>query len=355
MSVDTTNPEEAGNYHHKKAKEQLERSKEEGKRKRYDVQSSQSVEDSPRKKHRSKQQHEVLTAATQPSSHADSPDLSPFRQQIFSLYLPLSPICQLYSLQGLCAEHLSPLILTYYPPLQGVILSYHNPRLSEEPGRHDIEKSDNVVLARSVNEYAVSFVWLTVDFLIFKPQRGGWIEGWINLQNESHLGLVCWNLFNASIERKRLPADWKWVASGNEKDSKTKSKAILKFSQEDLSSQGAEEPVEDVTNSNETQEDEGYFEDSQGNRLEGSMRFKVKDLDASMSTDREKSYLSIEGTLLGTEAEEALVRQELAVAQGGGKGPLSRQGRIDYTMSGALENAFDAENGVQPLKHRIAY
>ena len=355
MSVDATNSETSGNYHHKKALGQLERSKKEAKRKRYDVQSSQSFGDNLEKKHRSKKQHEVLTAPTQPSAPADPSSHSPFHQQTSSLYLPLSPICQLYSLRGLCAEHLSPLILTYYPPFQGVILSYHNPRVSEEPGRYDGEGSDNVVLARSVDEYAVSFVWLTVDLLIFKPQRGGWIEGWINLQNESHLGLVCWNLFNASIERKRLPADWKWVASRNDKDSMTKSKAKLKLSQEDISSQEVQEFFEDALSSNETQEDEGYFEDTEGNRLEGSIRFRIKDLDASMSTDRDKSYLSIEGTLLGAEAEQALVRQELAAALGGGTGPLSRQGRVDYTISGDLESGIGAENDAQQLKHRVAY
>ena len=212
-----------------------------------------------------------------------------------------------------------------------------------------------MVLARSVDEYAVSFVWLTVDLLIFKPQQGGWIEGWINLQNESHLGLVCWNLFNASIERKRLPADWKWVARGDDKDSKPKSKAKLKLSQEDIPMHEVKDSVEGAPNSDETHEDEGYFEDAAGNRLEGSIRFRVKDMDASMSTDREKSYLSIEGTLLSAEAEQALVKQELAATLDGSTRRLLQNGRVDYAMSGALDNGIGAANDAQQLNHRVAY
>jgi hypothetical protein len=45
----------------------------------------------------------------------------------------LAPISQLHSLAGICAEHLSPLILTYYPPFKGVVLSYSNAQLSKHP------------------------------------------------------------------------------------------------------------------------------------------------------------------------------------------------------------------------------
>ena len=37
------------------------------------------------------------------------------------------------------------------------------------------------------------------------------MEGSVNLQTEGHIGVVCFGKFNASIEARRLPPDWKWV------------------------------------------------------------------------------------------------------------------------------------------------
>ncbi|MCJ1246951.1 hypothetical protein MMC30_004162 [Trapelia coarctata] len=354
MSLETNNAKVTKTKQKKKLREQQEESEQTAKRKHHSLANSQPIEESPRKK---PQSGKSKTAVPDPQSiDPDCSEHSPFHLQTFSLYLPLSPICQLYPLQGLCAEHVSPLTLTYYPPVRGVILSYSNPELSEEPNKHGGAEDQGTVLAISVAEFAVSFIWLTVDFLVFKPQRGGWLEGWVNLQSEDHVGLVCWNLFNASIERKRLPKEWRWVVGDTRKKSTTK----LKNSQEDLQSEDEEDAVQDVPGTDDAREDEGYFEDGQGNKIEGSIRFRVRDLDASMSTDREKSFLSIEGTLLSTDEEGKLIEQEELAAQGGRGGFLSRSGR-EYTMSGALGDSQANSIGDQDRdtgrksKHRISY
>ncbi|KAF2770230.1 hypothetical protein EJ03DRAFT_253270, partial [Teratosphaeria nubilosa] len=159
---------------------------------------------------------------------------TPFRQQTASFYLALSPCAQSFPVEGLCAEHLSPLLLTYFAPLNGVVISYSNPRLSEGPNDVHPSSSKKYVLAQSIDEYAVNFVWLTAEFTVFRPSRGTYLEGYVNLQNESLLGLVCYNYFNAGIDRTRLPKEWKW-------------------------------------------EGEGYWADGEGNKVEGRMVFKVKD------------------------------------------------------------------------------
>ena len=355
MSVETSDTKPVKTKHKKKQREEREESEQVIKRKHRVLTSSQAVEDSPQQKHQSSKSRSRV-ADLEGIELGYSED-SPFHLQTFSLYLPLSPICQLYPLQGLCAEHLSPLILTYYPPFKGVILSYSNPRLSEEPSKHGGAEDQGTVLAISVAEFAVSFVWLTVDFLVFKPQRGGWLEGWINLQSEGHLGVVCWNLFNASIERKRLPKEWRWVGG----DTGRKSKAKLKKSQEDPQSEDDKDALKDIQGADDAREDEGHFVDGQGNKVEGSIRFRVRDLDASMSTDREKGFLSIEGTLMNMEEEERLTEQEQLAAQGGVRGSLSRLGRGDYTISGALgvgqvDGIAEQDRGAVPnSKHRISY
>lgn len=235
------------------------------------------------KKHRSEKPVEVEEIALEKAdgpvteTNADFPEESPFHVQTSSLYLPLAPISQRTPIEGICAEHLSPLILTYYPPFHGVVLSYNNPRLSEEPYKND----GSHVLMKSIDEYAVSWAWVTAEFLLFKPTRGGWLEGYVNLQNEGHLGIVCWNLFNASIERQRLPKDWKWIGT------------------EDLDGDGyAEDGV-------------GYYVDGAGIKIDGIVKFRVKDIESSH--DRERGFLSIEGTMLDDKDENELLEQENAI------------------------------------------
>ncbi|KAL2351486.1 hypothetical protein BJ546DRAFT_852925 [Cryomyces antarcticus] len=224
---------------------------------------------------------ETTVAQTQRPSGDGRP---PFHLETASLYLPLSPIAQVAPLEGLCAEHMSPLILTYYPPLKGVVLSYSNVRLSEHPTASSTQPS-GPVYAKAVDEYAISFVWVTADFVLFRPQKGITIPGYVNLQTESHLALVCWNLFTASIDRKRLPKEWKWVS-------------------QDAVSNGTDSVV-----NGSHQGGEGYFVDSEGQKVDGLIDFRIQDFEASPATERDKGFMSIEGTLL-REEEEAQVDDE---------------------------------------------
>ncbi|RDW62602.1 hypothetical protein BP5796_10904 [Coleophoma crateriformis] len=234
--------------------------------------------------HRSKSKKHRADKNTTGSSQAPiAHNESPFHVQTSSMYLPLAPVSQKFPVEGLCAEHISPLILTYYPPFSGVILSYSNARLSEHPYGND----GNTTLLKSIDEYAVSWCWLTAEFLLFKPEKGAELEGYINLQNEGHLGLVCWNLFNASIERQRLPSDWRWVGVQDEEN------------EEDA--QAGETYAEDGI---------GYYVDADGKKIEGTIKFKVREIESSH--DRERGFLSIDGTMLDDDAEKALQEQSTA-------------------------------------------
>lgn len=232
------------------------------------------------KKHRSeKPVEDTEVVMEEADTDAQFPAESPFHLQTSSLYLPLASISQRTPVEGICAEHLSPLILTYYPPLHGVVLSYSNPRLAEEP----FEDDGSHTLMKCIDEFAVSWAWVTAEFLLFKPVRGGWLEGYVNLQNEGHLGIVCWNLFNASIERQRLPKDWKWVGT------------------ESMEGEGyAEDGV-------------GYYVEGEGNKIGDVVKFRVKDIESSH--DRERGFLSIEGTMLDDKDENELLEEENAIAR----------------------------------------
>ena len=215
------------------------------------------------------------TNDAQAISHPDEAKLQihpPFTQRTASLYLPLSPCAANFPLEGLLAEHVSPLLLTYYPLLQGVLLAYSNARLSEHP-QPDTKADDRIVLSQCINEYAVTFTWLTADFLLFRPRKGTWMEGYVRLGNESMIGLVCYNYFNAVIEREKMPQDWTWVAEDEDseiEEQKGRRRGVV--------------------------ESAGFFRDGQGKRVEGRLVFRVEDFDALQGDGG--GSVSIMGTLL---------------------------------------------------------
>lgn len=66
------------------------------------------------------------------------------------------------------------------------------------------------------------------------------LEGHITLQNESILGLLCYNYFNAAIQRDHLPKDWSWDGEGWTDGAGDKVEGKLKFKVEDFEASGTE-------------------------------------------------------------------------------------------------------------------
>lgn len=276
---------------HKKIEEN-DVAKKDRKRKRDTYEDAESLKTA--KKHRSVGHLRNTKAKVASEFRRESVDESPFYEKSYSLFLPLSPISYQHPIQGLCAEHLSPLILTYYPPFHGVILSYTNPRLSRSPQNHSSAEKTGPILAKSVDEYAVSFVWVTAVFCIFRPRKNNRLEGWINLQSEGNLGLVCWNFFNVSIERSRLPKNWRWVHGSYRKPRKHKGDRMLEDPDH-------EEGEKNQPNSGDAEQ--GYFADKDGHKVEGLIQFRVINVESSRTSDREKAFMRIEGSILDEEAK----------------------------------------------------
>ncbi|KAI9725635.1 MAG: hypothetical protein M1828_002920 [Chrysothrix sp. TS-e1954] len=261
------------------------------KRKRHHTNDSEDRTVSSKKRHRSNNDD---LSAQEPSKESTSP----FCVQKAAIHLPLSPVGirrkpgsslrdgtehkPETELEAVCAEHLSPLLLTYSQSLRGIVLSYHAPRLSNSPSSVD---TDAVVLGRTVDEYCVSYVWVIADFVLLRLQRGTWIEGHITVQNESYIALVCWNLFNASIAKKNLPQDWQWVGD----------KA------RDRHGRGRT-PNSRVPDGQETVN--GSFMNSKGEKVEGRLQFRVRDFEGLSS----KAFSSVEGTLMSEKLEKQLDR-----------------------------------------------
>ena len=350
MSVDIDSPQLGRKKHGKSKNQDVEKS--EKKRKRKAVDEVEFDLASPTKKHKSSHRSQCPKAQSRSVVPPREETVSPFYQQTSSFYLPLPPISQKHALQGICAEHISPLILTYYPPFHGVIISYSNARLSTDP---QIESS-NPAYARAIDEYAPSFVWLTANFVVFKPLRGSVVEGYVNLQSESTIGLLCLNFFTASIERRRLPTEWKWIPGGMKAPEKRK----LKKAAKDTSDSGGVEMDEEDAAGQTLEDTEGYFQDQEGKKIEGILHFRVKNVDTSKSMDRETGFVSIQGTMLSEDEERRLQEQERIRIPEMRRKQLGWRNEPSNAMTGAIVHGFDGAldidgDDMPSSKHRATY
>lgn len=286
--------------HTKRRKSEQEEKNETKKKRKGRIADEESELASPQKKHRSratKSQPEGEAQARSLPGPAPTAQKSPFYLQTSSLYLSIAPIAQSHPLAALCAEHISPLLLSYYPPFHGVLISYSNPRLSSDPHDSSARDGRQKAFARSVDEYAATFVWLTAEFLVFRPQRGDVLEGYVNLQSENSISLIYWNFFNASIERRSLPKKWKWIpggsliAGGKKKLQQARTEGIP--SEDGMAQEHEEGEALDLA----MQDDLGYWQDGNGQKVNGLVRFYVKDVETSRSADRENGFLGIEGSI----------------------------------------------------------
>ena len=293
------------------------------------------------------------TTTTLPTDDADFP----FYTQTHSLYVPFYPCGFDKPLTNVAAQHLEPLLNHYSPVLRGVLLSYTNLNLSERPVQASVfnpPTDETPALLRSVDEYAVGFAYLTFDAHMFKPSRGKWMEGVVQLQSEGHIGVQCWGRFNASIEAKRLPKGWKWV------DLKGDSHHHHKFFNDDdeekekEQAEEQEEEEEDQLDGEELQVVEqvhttGYWVDASGKKVSGKVRFRIKNFDVGLAGDY--GYLSLEGTFLNDDEERALQQEEREAERkrrsrqnpGGLLRPMSRRvPEFSMTKFGKEEEEEDA-------------
>lgn len=224
----------------------------------------------------------------------------PFFTQTVSLYEPLYPIGWAQPVTSCEHQHLQHLQNKYVPSLRGVLLDYRNVAFGEKPGRNGAAMDDQTpTTVMSKDEAAVGFGWITADVDLFVPSRGAWMEGSVNLQTEGHIGVVCFGKFNASIEARRLPPDWKWVPN------------------ESPDAQGFEETASVITSDDHGVvrqiHSTGFWMDGSGDRVKGKTRFRIRNFD--IGTSGETSYLSLEGTMLDNKGEKVVVAEDAETAR----------------------------------------
>ncbi|KAF2018566.1 hypothetical protein BU24DRAFT_439127 [Aaosphaeria arxii CBS 175.79] len=247
-------------------------------------------------------------APTQTPPTTDN-DQSLFHIQRITQYVALPPLALSSPLPALCASIFSPLLLSYYPPARGIILSYSNVQLSEEPPKPRSSKSSSKyaaastttstapLLMRMVDEYSSPFTWATADLLIWRPAKNAWIEGRITHQASTHITLSYLNAFPVSVLREHMPRGWSYQSAQTNSYSMTGGSRSL--------STGGQAAGE------------GYWVDSEGGMPVGEgpngtvLRVRIRDWDGKMDVGGEGrkagagiGTLRIEGSLLTVEQEK---------------------------------------------------
>lgn len=195
-----------------------------------------------------------------------------FRVIRTTMYVSLAPTHITNPINGIKAQHLDPLIMTYLPKARGVVLSYANVSLNGE-----YTEQENSTLVKVSDSSPFCFMWITVDLLIWQPQIGDILEGNVYMQASSHIGLLVHDTFNASIKLRNIPQDWQFVP--NQAD---------EFG-ENFGESSTEEPAKFRSY--------GYWADASGNKVEGKLAFTVRGIHTT------RNMLSIEGTLVSPESE----------------------------------------------------
>lgn len=241
----------------------------------------------------------------------------PFFTQTFAQRVPIWPAAFDEPLTKTAREYLDPMLNRYSPKFKGVLLAYKNVNLSHRPQRpnpNDPPTDDTPVALESFECYAPPFAWLTADLHLFVPSRGAWMEGEINLQSEGHIGVVCFEKFNASISRRSLPKGWTWVEQTEEEDPFFT--ANEDQGEEDKENDEAEEG-EDGEEGEKTEKpaknlhhlrSSGHWVDENGDKVSGKIYFRIKNFSSGSTGDY--TYLSLQGTMLDDEAEKESVAEE---------------------------------------------
>ncbi|KAF2255996.1 hypothetical protein BU26DRAFT_598798 [Trematosphaeria pertusa] len=274
-------------------------------------------------------------------------DYSLLHIERISLYVPLPPASLNSPLPAICASVFSPLLLTYYPAVKGVVLAYEDVQLSDEPPRASTSTStstqqakssssrksrhhhaaaahqdatasedsdDNLLLLQQIDEYASPFLWATASLLVFRPAPHAWIPCVLTHASASHVTLAHLNTFPISILHASLPASWTWHQEAANRNKK-----------------GWDGRISD---------EGGWWVDGDGEKVHvgREVRCRIRDWDARGGA-KGKGFLRVEASLLGEGEEREQMRGavEMGAARKGKSAMRSGAGAERRNAQGVVE------------------
>jgi DNA-directed RNA polymerase I subunit RPA43 len=330
------------------------------------------------------------TSTTPATPPTDSTENTPFHTVHTSLYVPVPAISLSSALPSLISTQLTPNILTYYPPLSGVLLSISDAHLSStaatrvgEPLLPSISSSTSPQVALCADTSGVSFTWLTFTATTFSPSPHTSLTGYINVTSEGFIGLILYNYFQVGIARTRIPRSWKWTPPGGHSSSSSRTKKLPKKGRiRDADSADSSQldstatPIPDsqpTPSSGETdsQLSTGYWTTSTSQILTSNtpLTFRLVSADtiptrsSYSASSPDKLTLQLEGTLLSPDDEAQVLEEERAKfdrAQDKAYGRKESPGAkgIRHMMSGGLGGDEPGREGSVPasvVRHRVKY
>ncbi|EDK36716.1 hypothetical protein PGUG_00814 [Meyerozyma guilliermondii ATCC 6260] len=251
-------------------------------------------------KKRASQDHNIPAKKAKTGNPVNKDGVSEcFKKFTTELYVSLAPCFINDPINGIKAQHLDPLVMTYFPKAKGVVIAYSNLKLSPENKTTDTD--DNPIYVSTVsNSSPFTYLWVTVDLLIWQPNAGDIIEGYSYMQTASHIGLLVHDTFNATIKKLNIPAEWRFVPSQVDEyaESEQDTGKFKSF---------------------------GYWVDENDVKIEGKIKFTVKSVHAS------GRVVSLAGTLIkpGSEKDAQPVIRERRSSNSGVNASSGKHKKFD--------------------------
>ncbi|SPC60650.1 related to Rpa43 - 43 kD subunit of DNA-directed RNA polymerase I [Ustilago sp. UG-2017b] len=169
-----------------------------------------SSSSSPKKSRKSSSSIDTtgLTLPIETSSSSSSASTSPSVTSAFETLYPIIDLAipPVFSTDPYSAfsDLMDTLVMRYIPPLSGVLITHSPTRFLQDTA---LFSADSAFATAS----------LGFECIVWRPKIGQMLEGTIALSSPSHVSLLLYGLFNASIPASHLPEDeWEFLLNGEQ-------------------------------------------------------------------------------------------------------------------------------------------